>query len=35
MIEVTSGDEYKAELSDEAILWFLLHTDNIEIVKEE
>lgn len=35
MIEIVSGDEYKVELSDEAILWFLLHTDNFEIVKDD
>ena len=35
MIEVTNGDEYKAELSPQAILWLLLHKDeNTELVLE-
>ena len=33
MIERTSGDEYKAELSLQAILWLLLHkAENTELV---
>ena len=33
MIEVTNGDEYKANLSCQAILWLLLHKEeNTEFV---
>ena len=35
MLEVTSGDEYKSEMSDEDIVKILLLTDNWVLVHEE